>query len=90
MKPHMGQGAGMAFEDAAILARCMKARAGDWPEAFRLYEANRRERAAKVQRISNANTFLKYEEDPTWCFGYNAMTASLVQANESELQKEGS
>ncbi len=81
MKPHMGQGAGMAFEDAAILARCMDAMKDDPTEAFKLYEANRHERASKVQLISNTNTFLKYEEDPTWCFGYNAMTAPLKPIN---------
>lgn len=77
MKPHMGQGAGMAIEDAAILMRCLKAHPGDFKVAFKRYEKTRHERASKVQRISNANTFLKYEEDPTWCFGYNAMTAPL-------------
>lgn len=77
MKPHMGQGAGMAFEDAAVLVRCLVAEEGDHERAFKLYEATRQERAAKVQQVSNGNTFLKYEEDPTWCFGYNAMTAPL-------------
>ncbi len=84
MKPHMGQGAGMAFEDAAVLARCMQACGDDFAGAFRLYEANRHERASKVQRISNANTFLKYEEDPSWCFGYNAMTVPLVSQQPVE------
>lgn len=86
MKPHMGQGAGMAFEDAAVLARCMNAEAGNLSEAFALYERTRRERAAKVQRISNQNTFLKYEEDPSWCFGYNATTAPLV-SEEAETSE---
>ncbi|HSW17522.1 MAG TPA: FAD-dependent monooxygenase, partial [Ramlibacter sp.] len=79
MKPHMGQGAGMAFEDAAVLARCMREHPDDFSVAFKRYELSRQDRAAKVQSISNANTFLKYEEDPTWCFGYNAMTAPLRQ-----------
>jgi 6-hydroxynicotinate 3-monooxygenase len=80
MKPHMGQGAGMAFEDAAILVRCLQAHAENPALAIKLYEATRHERANKVQQVSNANTFLKYEEDPTWCFGYNAMTAPLHSA----------
>jgi len=83
MKPHMGQGAGMAFEDAAILARCMEAMGDDYPAAFKLYQHTRHERASKVQQISNANTFLKYEEDPTWCFGYNATTAPLKALEQS-------
>jgi 6-hydroxynicotinate 3-monooxygenase len=82
MKPHMGQGAGMAFEDAAVLVRCMQAMPHDHAGAFKLYEANRHARASKVQRVSNANTFLKYEEDPTWCFGYNAITAPLQPLGE--------
>jgi 6-hydroxynicotinate 3-monooxygenase len=77
MRPHMGQGAGMAFEDAAVLVRCMQQMKDDYPAAFKLYESNRHARTSKVQKISNDNTFLKYEEDPTWCFGYNAMTVPL-------------
>jgi 6-hydroxynicotinate 3-monooxygenase len=88
MKPHMGQGAGMAFEDAAILARCLKAESGNLSDAFASYEYTRRERAAKVQRISNQNTFLKYEEDPTWCFGYNAMTAPLLREGTEDNAPE--
>ncbi len=88
MKPHMGQGAGMAFEDAAILVRCMQAKGDDFAAAFKLYEANRHERASKVQRISNANTFLKYEEDPSWCFGYNAITVPLQALGQSATQPE--
>ena len=78
MKPHMGQGAGMAFEDAAILVRCLQAEPDDYDAAFKLYAANRQERTAKVQKISYDNTWCKYPEDPTWCFGYNAMTVALV------------
>lgn len=77
MKPHMGQGAGMAIEDAAVLARCLHLHPDDFSMAFKRYERTRHERANKVQAVSNANTFLKYEEDPSWCFGYNAMTAPL-------------
>ena len=47
MKPHMGQGAGMAFEDAAVLVRCMQDKSGDWSGAFELYEANRHERTSR-------------------------------------------
>jgi len=95
MKPHMGQGAGMAFEDAAVLTRCLQTHPDNFPAAFKLYETNRHERASKVQRISNANTFLKYEEDPTWCFGYNAMTVPLHTDEQalgeprSELREQG-
>jgi 6-hydroxynicotinate 3-monooxygenase len=82
MKPHMGQGAGMAFEDAAVLVRCMQAMKDDYASAFKLYEANRHARTSKVQKISNDNTWLKYEEDPTWCFGYNALTVPLQPVSD--------
>ncbi|MBD1588778.1 FAD-dependent monooxygenase [Pseudomonas typographi] len=72
MKPHMAQGAAMAIEDGAMLARCLEATGlGDYPTAFGLYEANRRERASQVQAVSNANTWLRTQEDPAWVFGYD-------------------
>ena len=77
MKPHMGQGAGMAMEDAAVLARCIDAAGGDYEGAFQLYRANRIDRVNSVQRLSNINIWLRYPTDPTWCFGYNAMTVPL-------------
>lgn len=72
MKPHMAQGACMAIEDAAVLTRCLvEAGVDDYQSAFGLYEANRKGRASRVQRVSNANTWLKEQEDPSWCFGYD-------------------
>lgn len=88
MKPHMGQGAGMAFEDAAILVRCLQAQPQQPDRAIQMYEHTRHERANKVQQVSNANTFLKYEEDPSWCFGYNAMTAPLQSAGVASGQHQ--
>ncbi len=73
----------MAFEDAAVLVRCMQANKDDYATAFKLYEANQHERTSKVQKISNVNTWLKYEEDPTWCFGYNALTVPIHPLPES-------
>ena len=59
MKPHMAQGAAMAIEDAAMLTRCLQENGvSDFETAFALYEANRRDRATRVQSVSNANTFL--------------------------------
>lgn len=78
MKPHMGQGAGMAMEDAVILARCIAELGADHEAAFRLYEANRKDRASRVQKLSNENIWLRYPTDPTWCFGYDAMSVPLV------------
>ncbi|WP_322027894.1 FAD-dependent monooxygenase [Burkholderia sp. BCC1977] len=79
MKPHMGQGAAMAIEDAAMLTRLLQEQGFDNHEqTFRLYEANRSSRTAKVQQVSHDNTWLKTQENPDWCFGYNAFEVPLV------------
>ncbi|MBX3567439.1 MAG: FAD-dependent monooxygenase [Rhizobiaceae bacterium] len=81
MKPHMAQGAAMAIEDAAMLARCLSETGlGDHAGAFGLYEENRRERASRVQAVSNANTWLRTQEDPAWVFGYDIYAAPLNSA----------
>lgn len=78
MKPHMAQGACMAIEDAAILARALEETgASDYQTAFDIYEATRKERATKVQSVSNANTFLLKQEDPSWVYGYDAYAEPL-------------
>jgi 6-hydroxynicotinate 3-monooxygenase len=80
MKPHMAQGAAMAIEDAAILARALKAvGTSDHKTAFELYRANRIERASRVQKVSHDNTWLRDNEDPAWVFGYDAITVPLVE-----------
>jgi 6-hydroxynicotinate 3-monooxygenase len=82
MKPHMGQGANMAIEDAVVLARCLDHCAGEAVTASRLYQATRRERVERVQRESYVNVWLKYPTDPTWVFGYDPMTAPLATTKE--------
>lgn len=78
MKPHMAQGAAMAIEDAAMFTRCLEAvGVGDYGTAFKLYEANRRDRATRVQTVSNANTFLLHQEDPSWVYGYDIYAQPL-------------
>jgi 6-hydroxynicotinate 3-monooxygenase len=86
MKPHMAQGACMAIEDAAMLVRCVdEAGVTDYETAFALYEANRIERASRVQRTSNANTWLRTQEDPAWCFGYDLYDAPLKDPIKGEV-----
>jgi len=86
MKPHMAQGACMAIEDAAMLVRCVdEAGLTDYETAFALYEANRIERASRVQRTSNANTWLRTQEDPAWCFGYDLYDAPLKDPIKGEV-----
>jgi 6-hydroxynicotinate 3-monooxygenase len=78
MKPHMGQGAGMAVEDAVVLFRCLERTGGEDPRsAFRLYEEARFARTSQVQIESRKNTWLMDRIDPDWVWGYNAFTAPL-------------
>ena len=76
MTPYMASGAAMAIEDAAVLVRCL-IRTDDCTAAFALYQQTRMPRVSKVQRISAENTFLRYPSDPTWVFGYDAVTEPL-------------
>ncbi|RFP63470.1 monooxygenase [Hymenobacter lapidiphilus] len=50
--PNLGQGAGMAIEDAAVLARCLRTSPTDLPAAFRTFEQQRRPRTARIVRTS--------------------------------------
>jgi 6-hydroxynicotinate 3-monooxygenase len=78
MRPHMGQGAAMAIEDGAVLARCLLANEpGDHSGAFAQYEATRRDRASAVQAESKRNRWLKAEYDPLWVYGYDAINVPL-------------
>lgn len=79
MTPYMAQGAATSIEDAAVLARCLKAVEGDDIEgAFRRYEAHRKPRTSVVQAISSANTWMKEgTSDTSWLYGYDAFGADL-------------
>jgi salicylate hydroxylase len=56
MLPHVGQGANQAIEDGVALATVLSmADADTAPQALQTYERVRRERTARVQRISRAN-----------------------------------
>jgi 2-polyprenyl-6-methoxyphenol hydroxylase-like FAD-dependent oxidoreductase len=77
MTPYMASGAAMALEDAAVLARCLD-EIDDVAEAFRAYEATRKERASAVQTGSSANTWMRNATNPDWLYGYDAWTAPLV------------
>ena len=80
MTPYMAQGAASAIEDAAVLARCLDAVAGDdLPAAFRRYEAHRKPRVSRIQATSSANTWMKGGNDDTsWLYGYDACAAPLT------------
>ena len=80
MKPHMGQGAAMAIEDAAMLVRCMQSSSTDVEHAFKLYAANRQPRTGRVQHFSHNNDWLQYTatSDPDWVFAYDVFTEPLI------------
>lgn len=79
MKPHMGQGAAMAIEDAAMLVRCLEVcGTNDLEKTFRLYAANRTDRTQRVQFESRAGTWLRDSADVDWVFGYDVFTEPLV------------
>lgn len=53
--PFLAQGAALAIEDAAVLARRLAASPENPASALRLYEADRRTRAAQVQKAARKN-----------------------------------
>ncbi|HEX2114389.1 MAG TPA: FAD-dependent monooxygenase, partial [Alphaproteobacteria bacterium] len=55
MRPFLAQGAAMAIEDAAVLARRLAANSGDVAGALRAYEQDRRPRTARVQQEAARN-----------------------------------
>ena len=64
MTPYMAQGAAMAFEDAAVLSRCLDG--VDRPgvvDAFRRFESTRKPRTSRVQLSSRTNTWLRDQTD---------------------------
>jgi 6-hydroxynicotinate 3-monooxygenase len=83
MKPHMGQGAAMAIEDAAILVRCLEGCANDYAAAFKLYELSRKHRASLMQMHSRENKWLRNTMDPSWVFDYDALNERLTNSTVS-------
>lgn len=79
MMPFMAQGAGMAIEDAVVLARCLQqANTPDAAaEALQTYEALRQERAAKIQVGSRGNNWLREGGNADWVYGYDAWAVPL-------------
>jgi 6-hydroxynicotinate 3-monooxygenase len=79
MTPYMAQGAAMAIEDGAVLARCLAQAGRDGiGAALRRYEKNRQERTARIQLTSRQNIWGKGVTDTDWVYGYNAWEAPLA------------
>jgi salicylate hydroxylase len=64
MLPFLAQGAAMAIEDAAVLARCLGRSLDDVPAALRAYEEARAPRAARVQQASQRNGAIYHKAGP--------------------------
>jgi salicylate hydroxylase/6-hydroxynicotinate 3-monooxygenase len=79
MTPYMAQGAAMAIEDAAVLSRCLDGVDRDGvANAFRRFEATRKERTTRIQQTSRANTWLSGRTNADWVYGYDAWTVPLA------------
>ncbi len=93
MLPYMAQGAAVAVEDGAILARAL-AEAGSIPDALALYESHRKPRARRVVDESRDNRRLFHLPDEAalraafarrnmdrersdWLYNYNPLTVDL-------------
>jgi salicylate hydroxylase len=55
MRPYLAQGAGMAIEDAGVLARCIQGQAHNIPAALNAYADTRWQRCARVQARARRN-----------------------------------
>jgi len=93
--PYLAQGAAMALEDAAIIARALD-QAGDVAAALQLYERNRAGRAARIVTESSANRGVFHarsvaelrevfrnrnmgRERNGWLYSYNPLQVSLTK-----------
>ncbi len=88
MTPFYGMGAGMAFEDGAVLARCFEAEEGNWQAAFARYQQARLARANMFHVKSLERGKVYMSADPAdrakapsagmeQEFVYNAMTMEI-------------
>ncbi len=89
MLTSLGQGAGMAIEDAVVLADKL-AGATDLPGALRAYESARRDRTRRMVRLSRALSLMEQWEHPLTSRLRNAWfrrmpTLLLNRQNESAL-----
>jgi salicylate hydroxylase len=91
--PYLAQGAAMAIEDAAVLARALDM--ADVPDALQIYQRNRIERTTRIVEGSSANRtlfhmrdqqalrriFAKRDEGATrnaWLYSYDPLTVQFV------------
>jgi salicylate hydroxylase len=94
MRPRAGQGANQAIEDAVALATVpSRAERVSAPRALLIYEALRRERTARIQRLSRLNGAVTggdlevrdrqldaQARDRAWIWDYDAEAEASVAA----------
>lgn len=86
MLPFMAQGAGMAIEDAVVVARHLEGvSVEDLPAALRRYERTRIERTSQIQLGSRGNNWLREGGNADWVYGYDAWAAPLAAQEEASL-----
>ncbi|MCK8786948.1 FAD-dependent monooxygenase [Roseomonas sp. NAR14] len=78
MLPFMAQGAGMAVEDAVVLARCVSEGGEDIVASLRRYEAARQPRTAQIQLGSRGNAWLRAGGNADWVYGYDSWVVPLT------------
>lgn len=79
MLPFMAQGAGMAIEDAVVLARHLEGVAmHDIAGALQRYERARLPRTSQVQLGSRGNNWLREGGNADWVYGYDAWIVPLA------------
>jgi salicylate hydroxylase len=79
MLPFMAQGAGMAIEDAVVLARHLEGvPMSDAAAALKRYEQARIERASQVQLGSRGNNWLREGGNADWVYGYDAWAVPVA------------
>ena len=74
--PNLGQGGGMALEDAAVLAKCI-ANESSAVVALRRYENLRRQRTRHIQQRSRLMGAIGQWESRVFVAGRRAVTARL-------------
>lgn len=77
MMPFMAQGAGMAIEDAVVLARALD-HDSTVDQALKSYETMRLERTSRVQNGSRGNDWLRESTNADWVYGYDAWTVPFA------------
>jgi len=86
MLPFMAQGAGMAIEDAVVLARHLEhAGSAQLPAALLRYQHARLERTSRVQLGSRGNNWLREGGNADWVYGYDAWAEPLAAQQEESL-----